>query len=102
MAPLALLVAALAAISTQAHEIRKRAPAASEALTTEVLPQAPFTMPFSGKIARSKGKQDALRPVRKRSSSYTSVLAGGISDQEYLTDITIGGQDFKVEVDTGS
>ncbi|KAF7977109.1 hypothetical protein HWV62_4709 [Athelia sp. TMB] len=102
MAPLALLVAALAAVSTQAYEIRKRAPVTSGALTTEVLPQAQFSLPLSGKTTRSKGKQDALLTLRKRSSSYTAVLAGGDEDQEYLTDITIGGQDFKVIVDTGS
>ncbi|KAF7971953.1 hypothetical protein HWV62_19417 [Athelia sp. TMB] len=102
MAPLSLLVTALAAISTQAYEIRERAPITSDALTTEVLPQAQFTMPFSGRIARSKSKQEALRSARNRSSSYTTVLAGGLSDQEYLTDISIGGQDFKVLVDTGS
>lgn len=102
MAPLAFLFVALAAVSTQAYAIHEESPATSEALTTEILPQAQFTMSFSGRIARSKGKQEALRTMRKRSSSYTTVLAGGLSDQEYLTDITIGGQEFKVEVDTGS
>ncbi|KAF7977088.1 hypothetical protein HWV62_4667 [Athelia sp. TMB] len=102
VASLAFLFVALAAVSTQAYEIRRGAPATSEVLTTKVLPQAQFTMPFSGKIARPRGKQEILHTVRKRSSSYTAVLAGGLSDQEYLTDITIGGQEFKVEVDTGS
>lgn len=102
MTPLALLVAALAAVSIQAYEIRKVAPTTRELLATEVLPQAQYFLPLSGKTTRSKAKQDALQALRKRSSNYTAVVAGGAKDQEYLTDITIGGQQFKVIVDTGS
>ncbi|KZP11138.1 acid protease [Athelia psychrophila] len=103
MAPLALFVAALAVASTQAYEIRKVAPATSGLLATEVLPQAQYSLPLTGKTTRSKAKQAALQTLRRRSSNYTTaILAGSGKDQEYLTDITVGGQKFKVIVDTGS
>lgn len=102
MAPLAFLAAALAAVSTQAYEIRRSALATRGLLATEVLPQAQYSLPLSGKTTRPKAKQDALQNLHKRSSNYTAVIAGGQEDQVYLTDITIGGQDFKVIVDTGS
>ncbi|EIN11164.1 acid protease [Punctularia strigosozonata HHB-11173 SS5] len=38
----------------------------------------------------------------KGSKTPTSTLAGSDQDEEYLTDITVGGQSFKVIVDTGS
>ncbi|KAF7971938.1 hypothetical protein HWV62_19387 [Athelia sp. TMB] len=101
MAPLTFLVLALAAVSAQSYEIRRTAPATSGALATEVLPRAQYLLPLTGKAPRSKAKKAALSALTK-TSSYTAVLAGSYYDQEYLTDITIGGQAFKVIVDTGS
>lgn len=103
MAPLAFLVAALGAtISVQAYEIRKVLATTSGALATEVLPSAQYSVPLSQKVPRPRAKKAALRALRQRAANFTDVLAGSSSDQEYLTDITIGGQVFKVIVDTGS
>ncbi|KZP04844.1 acid protease [Athelia psychrophila] len=102
MVPLAFLVAALTAVSAHAYEIRKIAPRTSSALATEVLPSAQYSLPLTGKAPRSKAKKAALSALRKNATSFTAVLAGGDYDEEYMTDITVGGQAFKVIVDTGS
>ncbi|KZP26584.1 acid protease [Athelia psychrophila] len=102
MPPLVLFVAALAVVSIQAYEIRKVAPATSGLLATEVLAQAQYYLPLTGKTTRPQAKQAALQTLRRRPSSYTDVLAGAGGDAEYLTDITVGGQKFKVVVDTAS
>lgn len=103
MASLVLLVAALAAASsTQAYEIRRAAPVTSASLATEVLPNAQYSLPFTGKAPRSRAKKAALSALSRKAGNYTSTVAGAEDVQEYLTDITIGGQDFKVVIDTGS
>lgn len=104
MAPFALIIFALAA-SIHAYDIRRITAASSGTIKTEVIPAAKFYVPLTGKVSRPAYKKhllDALRNQGFKSSNYTAVLAGSISDNEYLTDITIGGQEFKVIVDTGS
>lgn len=104
MAYLALFVAALA-VSVNAYDVRRSAPASRGILETEVLPAAQFSVPFSGKAPRSQYKKSLLKAVggqASESTGDTGVLAGSKLDQEYLIDIIIGGQKFKVSVDTGS
>lgn len=95
MAPIALLFAALVTLQTT-----------SGAVKTEILPVAQFTVPFTGQVPRSAHKNVLLEVVRSQKnnnpSNYTALLAGAELDLEYLTDITVGAQKFKVIVDTGS
>ena len=66
------------------------------------LPAAPFVGTLTQKVPRSSHKKQALRELRRRASGGdTAVVAGSDDDEEYLTAITIGGQDFQVIVDTG-
>lgn len=67
------------------------------------LPSASFTLPFVGKTRRSKAKKHLRQSLAALTSgtSYTSPLAGADLDEEYLVNITIGGQHFPVIVDTG-
>src|ERR1700691_5623119 len=101
MAPLVFLVASLVA-STHAYDIHHVAPTPDAALTTEVPPAAQFSVPLTKKVPRPMYKKNLLKALRGRASSPTAVLAGSDDDAEYLTNITIGGQNFKVIVDTGS
>jgi hypothetical protein len=104
MAPFALVIFALAA-SINAYDIRRTTAASSGTIKTEVIPTAEFYVPLTGKVARSAYKKHFLNTLRNqvsKSFNYTAVLAGSMTDKEYLTDITIGGQEFKVIVDTGS
>jgi hypothetical protein len=103
MAPLTLVVAVLA-LSAYAYDVRRIAPATSGAIKTEVLPAAQFSVSLSEKVARPAYKTNFLNTLRgsKASTSGAAVLAGAGNDVQYLADITIGGQSFKVIVDTGS
>lgn len=103
MAPLSLLVAALAIASTNAYEVTRFAPSTGS-VEPEVLPQAQFSVALAAKTPRSTYKNNMREAVLKKgkASNYTGVLAGSDDDEEYLTNITIGGQTFQVIVDTGS
>ena len=99
MAPFLFLLAAFAA-SVHAYNIRRVPPATNLALSTEILPPAQFSIPLAEKAPRPTYKKNLLKALCGRGP--TAVLAGSANDTEYVTDITIGGQKFKVIVDTGS
>jgi hypothetical protein len=99
-----VLVAALV-VSARAYQVNRIAPATAGAIETEVIPTAQFSAPLTDKVSRRTHKKDILKMLRQFSvgaSNYTSPLEGGSIDTEYLTAITVGGQNFKVVVDTGS
>jgi predicted aspartyl protease len=101
----ALLLSALAATANAAYSVQRVSLPTTEsvnaqgALTPEVIPTAEYSVSLSEKVPRSTVKKNALRAVTK---AKTASLFGSDDDEEYLTDITIGGQTFKVIVDTGS
>ncbi|KAI0315206.1 acid protease [Amylostereum chailletii] len=71
------------------------------------LSPAPFVLNLSQKVARPSDKAKALRHIAKKSPKHrahtdTAVVFGTAGDEEYSTNITIGGQSFSVIVDTGS
>jgi hypothetical protein len=100
----ALFLTTLASASAQDYHIERIYPANSGAriLTTEVLPSAQYSIPLTSKVARPAYKQAYTNALRGGRTVKTAVLAGSGGDSEYLTDITVGGQKFKVIVDTGS
>jgi len=108
LAPLALLFfPVLSAVFVHGYDVRRVAPVTRSVIKTEILSAAQFFLPLTDTVSRStyKKKLLALRNQRSTSSLHSpgdQVLAGSADDQEYVTDITIGGQDFKVVVDTGS
>jgi hypothetical protein len=99
------LLSVLAATANAAYNVQRASLPTTEAvnvqgaLTPEVIPTAEFSLSLSGKVPRSTAKRNALHAVTQ---ARTASLFGVANDQEYLTDITIGGQTFKVIVDTGS
>ena len=103
MVPLSLLVAALVVVSTNAYEVTRFAPSTGS-IEQEILPSAQFSAALSAKTSRSAYKNNMRSAVLKRgkASDFTAILAGSNNDNEYLTDIMIGGQTFQVIVDTGS
>lgn len=104
MVLLAITVLALVA-STHAYDIHRIAAASSGTVQTDVIPKAKFYVPLTGKTPKHAYKKqllNALRDQGSKPSNYTAVVAGSNQDGEYLTDITIGGQKFKIIVDTGS
>jgi hypothetical protein len=66
------------------------------------LPVSQNVLTLNQKVARPSWKADAIRSITRQgvdaSKQYTAVLAGGYQDEEYLTNITIGGQEFIVIV----
>lgn len=76
----------------------------SEHIEVDVdIPAAKFALPFAGKAPRSpfkKHNRDALRS-HLAGGAPVAPLAGSDFDDEYLVNITIGGQHFPVIVDTG-
>ncbi|KAJ7798934.1 acid protease [Mycena olivaceomarginata] len=71
-----------------------------------VLPAASYSVAFSKKVPRRKAKVDALSALRGSVVSrhaYTTVpLAGSNLDTDYLVNVTIGGQNFSLIIDSGS
>ncbi|KAJ7861676.1 aspartic peptidase domain-containing protein [Mycena olivaceomarginata] len=71
-----------------------------------VLPAASHSVAFSKKVPRRKAKVDALSAFRGGVVSrhtYTTVpLAGSNLDTDYLVNVTIGGQNFSLIIDSGS
>ncbi|KAJ7049919.1 aspartic peptidase domain-containing protein [Mycena amicta] len=70
-----------------------------------------FSVAISGKVPRRKSKKDALAKLRGRptcksdqagTSNNTVVLDGSDFEDEYLTNVTVGGQHFSLIIDTGS
>ncbi|KAJ7466275.1 aspartic peptidase domain-containing protein [Mycena galericulata] len=80
----------------------RRTSVAPRSQTAAVLPPADFSVPFSGKVPRRKSKRSALAALRGKGASDTVVVDGSDFDEEYLTNVTIGGQHFSLIVDTGS
>lgn len=104
MAVIALFLVVLA-VSVRAYDVQRLGPITRAPVKTEVLPPAQFFVPLTEKVSRSAHKKELFRALRESGNgpqSYTATLAGAADDIEYVTDITIGGQNFKVVVDTGS
>jgi hypothetical protein len=69
-----------------------------------VLPKAEFSSTFTSRVPRGKYKKHLLAVVhgKHRESGGTIVpVAGTDLDKVYLTNLTVGGQEFSVIVDTG-
>ncbi|KAJ7865336.1 acid protease [Mycena olivaceomarginata] len=87
------------------------APRAKEAAT---LPPAEFSVPFTAKTPRRSSKKGALAALRGKptkkipgkkapgAGGSTVAVDGSDFDDEYLTNVTIGGQHFSLIIDTGS
>jgi len=105
MPALSLFIVAALAVCGHAspYDIRRIARATDTVLSTNI-PAAQFSVALTDKISRQGHKKSPLDGLRRQGflNSPTAVLAGTYSDAQYLTDITIGGQNFKVVVDTGS
>ncbi|KAF7362758.1 Acid protease [Mycena venus] len=79
-----------------------------------MLPLAEFSVPFTAKAPRRSSKTSALAALRGKPANTTRSKAfgagdastvavdGGNFDNEYLTNVTIGGQHFSLIIDTGS
>ena len=68
----------------------------------EVLPDAQFLIPLAHKVPRSIDKKNPLMAFHRHASSLTTVINGVNYDEQYAVNVTIGGQDFSVLVDTAS
>jgi hypothetical protein len=102
LAPLSALVASASA-HWSAERFSRAGAAVDIAAAEAALGPAEHVVPFIGKVARSQAKRSLRTTLRQRASgkNYTAILAGADFDEEYLADLTAGGQTFKVIVDTG-
>ncbi|KAF7343130.1 Acid protease [Mycena venus] len=87
--------------------VRRRDPAPGVQMQAKLLPPAEFSVPFTGKTPRRKAKNDAFAAVRRWSPATctdTAIVdaANFNFKNDYLTDVTIGGQNFSLLIDTGS
>ncbi|KAJ7743456.1 aspartic peptidase domain-containing protein [Mycena maculata] len=102
MSVLAVLSALSLVGAAQAeYTVVRRTSLAPRSQEAAVLPPAEFSIPFTGKVSQRKSKKSALAALRGKSSS-TVVVDGSDFDEEYLTNVTVGGQHFSLIVDTGS
>ncbi|KAJ6536853.1 aspartic peptidase domain-containing protein [Mycena capillaripes] len=105
LSALSLVGAAHAEFNIKRHV--SLAPRAKEAT---VLPPAEFSVPFTAKTPRRSSKKSALAALRNKPSKSRPSVGGGSTvsvdgsdfDDEYLTNVTIGGQHFSLIIDTGS
>ncbi|KAF8166541.1 aspartic peptidase domain-containing protein [Mycena galopus ATCC 62051] len=68
---------------------------APRSLAPAVIPAAQFVVPIISKAPRRQSKKSNLASLRANASpNNTAVLEGADLDQEYLTNVTIGGQTF--------
>ena len=84
------------------YDVRQVSSAINSALSTEVLPAAQFSVPFANKIPRPTYKKNLLKGLRGLGDVPTAVVAGSDYDELYVVNMTVGGQNFAVLVDTGS
>lgn len=82
----------------------RRAPIAPR--TNVVVPAAQFSVAISGTTPRSSAKKAMMQALRSSvaaaaGSQFTTPVAGSDFDEEYLTNVTVGGQHFSLIVDTG-
>jgi hypothetical protein len=101
---LALLGATHAEYSVVRHT--SLAPRSKEAT---MLPPADFTAAITAKTPRRKSKKAALAALRGKTTPSRAAVAGSTTvavdgsdfDDEYLTNVTVGGQHFSLIIDTG-
>lgn len=99
----ALLALSVIATSSRAFKLIVTPVSLPIKSTDTTLPQAEFAVNLTAKVPKSAHKKALLRGLRGvASKTPTATLAGSDQDEEYLTDIIVGGQKFKVIVDTGS
>ncbi|KAJ6541051.1 acid protease [Mycena vulgaris] len=95
----------LSATRAEYNIVRHVSPAPRSRAVAE-LPPADFAVPFTAKAPRRKSKKSALAALRGKTRAAgggsTVVVDGSDFDDEYLTNVTIGGQHFSLIVDTGS
>jgi hypothetical protein len=102
----------LGAAHAEFNIVRHVAPA-PRAKEAAALPPAEFSVPFTAKTPRRSSKKGALAALRgkptKKIPGKKALGAGGSTvavdgsdfDDEYLTNVTIGGQHFSLIIDTG-
>ncbi|KAJ7129914.1 acid protease [Mycena crocata] len=105
------LLSALALLSSVQAEFNfvRHVSVAPRAETMAVLPKAEYSVAFTAKAPRRKSKKNALAALRGHrghrrptSGGITVAVDGSDFDDEYLTNVTIGGQHFSLIIDTGS
>ncbi|KAJ7780462.1 acid protease [Mycena olivaceomarginata] len=100
---LTLLCAVPGHLASPAPQPEAHHPALS---SRSVLPAASYSVALSKKVPRRKAKVDALAALRGgvvSRNAYTTVpLAGSNMDTDYLVNVTIGGQNFSLVIDSGS
>ncbi|KAJ3990171.1 aspartic peptidase domain-containing protein [Lentinula detonsa] len=100
------LAAALSLVSAT-PAIRRYVSSTAPRKLTSPLPAADYSVPITASVPRSKAKQSLLQTLResqaaKAGSNFTTVLAGSDFDEEYLTNVKFGAQEFMLIIDTGS
>ncbi|KAJ6485608.1 aspartic peptidase domain-containing protein [Mycena sanguinolenta] len=100
---LAAVVLSLVCAATAEFNVVRHVSQAPRSLEPAVIPAAQFIVPITSTVPRRQSKKANLASLRATVSlNNTAVLEGSDLDQEYLTNVTIGGQTFKAIIDTGS
>ncbi|KAJ6580924.1 aspartic peptidase domain-containing protein [Mycena capillaripes] len=103
MALTVLSLLSLVCATTAEFTVVRHVSEAPRSLEPAVIPEAQFVVPITSKAPRRQSKKSNLASLRAHASpNNTATLLGADFDEEYLTDITVGGQTFTAIVDTGS
>ncbi|KAJ3801452.1 aspartic peptidase domain-containing protein [Lentinula aff. detonsa] len=99
------VVALLASVSAT-PTIRRHVSSVSPR-TSSPLPAADYSVVITASAPRTKAKRFLMQALRESQaaqagSNFTTVVGGSDFDEEYLTNVTFGEQDFLLIVDTGS
>jgi hypothetical protein len=97
-----LSVLSLVCAATAEFNVVRHVSHAPRSLEPAVIPEAQFVVPITSTAPRRKSKKSNLASLRASAApNNTVVLEGADFDQEYLTEVTVGGQTFTAIVDTG-
>ncbi|KAF7345601.1 Acid protease [Mycena venus] len=100
------LLSLLGAAHAEPNLVRHRVLSPRPQQNVTLLPPAEFSVPLSAKAPRRKSKMHALSALRGEpvfhGSANTIPINGADMDEEYLTNVTVGGQQFQLVIDTGS
>ncbi|KAJ3773568.1 acid protease [Lentinula raphanica] len=99
---LAALLASVSATPTFRRHVSSVSPR-----TSSPLPAADYSVAITASTPRTKAKKFMMQALRESQaaqagSNFTTVVGGSDFDEEYLTNVTFGEQDFLLIVDTGS
>ena len=90
----------LLGVAANETALQRRVSNAQRRTEAAEIPAADFSVSIAGTAPRSQAKKTLMKYLRAK-GGFTSSVAGSDFDEEYLVNVTVGGQAFSLIVDTG-